>query len=112
MQIPLLILMGIAIWALSVAAARRFGAADGSAVADVTLGFITVWFLALATSFWVSVAKGQHTFRQLLPVYLLIFGLPASLAALGQSRLARKPAESSRDDLHAAAAPDDDEERT
>ena len=91
MQIPLLILIGIAIWAVSVALARRFGTAGGSAAADTTLGFITVWFLALATSLWVSVAEGRYPTRNLVAAYALIFGLPASVAALFKSRIAATP---------------------
>ena len=91
MQIPLLILIGLAIWAVSVALARRFGKAGGSAVADATLGFITVWFLALATSLWVSVAEGRYPTRNLVAAYALIFGLPAAVAALFKSRIAASP---------------------
>ena len=105
MQILVLILVGVALWAVSVGLARRFGVDGGSALADATLGFITVWFLALATSLWVNVAKGQHTLRELLPASALSFGLPALLAAVVQYRRMHPRAASSSDEARPGDGP-------
>jgi hypothetical protein len=82
MRTAMIILGGIAIWAVSLGLARRFGKPGGDAVADTTLAFITIWFLAAATNLWVGVAQAGYTVREELPIMLAIFGVPAGIAAL------------------------------
>jgi hypothetical protein len=87
MRTGIIILSGLALWAISVVLARRFGKPGGSAVDDATLAFITFWFLATATNLWVGVAKAGYTLREELPIAAAIFGLPAAVALLVKRRM-------------------------
>ena len=87
MRTAIIILCGLAIWAVSFFLARRFGKPGGSAVEDTTLAFITVWFLASATNTWIGVTQARYSFRQELPVFAMIFGLPAVVAAITRKRV-------------------------
>jgi hypothetical protein len=82
MRTATIILVGLAIWAISLGLARRFGRAGGTAVEDTTLAFITVWLLVAATNLWVGVAKAGYTMREELPIAAVIFGVPAGIALL------------------------------
>lgn len=82
MRTAIIIFSGVAIWAISFGLARRLGKPGGTAVDDATLAFITIWFLVAATNMWAGVAKAGYTFREELPVFVAIFGIPAAIAAL------------------------------
>ena len=84
MRTAIIILSGVAIWAISIALARRFGKAGGSAVADTTLAFVTFWLLATATNLWVGVAQAGYSLREELPIAVLIFGVPAAVAVIAR----------------------------
>lgn len=91
MRTAIIILSGVAIWAVSIGLARRFGKPGGTAVEDATLAFITIWFLAAATNMWAGVAKAGYTFREELPVFAAIFGIPAATAFLVRRRFFPAP---------------------
>jgi hypothetical protein len=84
MRTMIIILGGVAIWAMGIALARHFGKVGGPAVADATLAFITFWLLATATNLWVGVAQAGYTLRHELPIAALIFGVPAAVAAIAK----------------------------
>lgn len=84
MRTAIIILSGVAIWAISIAMVRQFGKAGGSAVADATLAFVTFWLLATATNLWVGVAQVGYSLRDELPIALLIFCVPAAVAAIAR----------------------------
>lgn len=76
------VLTGLGIWAVGVFLAHRLGKPGGTAVSDATLAFITFWFLAVATNMWVGVAQAGYTFRGELPVFAIVVGVPAAIAAI------------------------------
>ena len=82
MRTAIIILAGLGIWAVGIFLAHRMGKPGGSAIADTTLAFITFWFLAAATNMWVGVAQAGYTFREELPVFCIIFGVPSLVAAV------------------------------
>jgi hypothetical protein len=82
MRTAILIVSGILLWAISLGLARRFGKPGGTAIADTTLAFVTFWLLATATNLWSGVAHAGYTLREELPIAMLVFGVPAGLAAL------------------------------
>ena len=86
MRTALIILSGIGIWAVGIFLARRLGKPGGSAVSDATLAFITFWFLAAATNMWIGVAQAGYTFREELPVFVVIVAIPAAIAAIAKSK--------------------------
>jgi len=46
------------------------------------LVFIGLWFIAAAVNMYVGVARAGYSFMEELPIFLLIFGLPAITAAI------------------------------
>ncbi len=84
MRTAIIILCGIVLWAVSVMLAKRFGKPGGTAVADTTLAFITVWLLATLTSLWIGVAHGGYSLQEGIPVFIAIFAVPAAIAAIVQ----------------------------
>lgn len=88
MRTAIIILSGLAIWAVSFLLARRFGKPGGSALEDTTLAFITIWFLASATNMWIGITQASYSFREELPVFAVIFGLPAAVATIARRRVA------------------------
>jgi hypothetical protein len=51
------------------------------------IGFIAVWFMIAAANMWVGVTKAGYSFSEELPIFLLIFGVPAAAAILAKWKL-------------------------
>ena len=46
------------------------------------LVFIGLWFIAAAVNMYIGVARAGYSFMEELPIFLLIFGAPAVVAAV------------------------------
>ena len=42
--------------------------------------FIPLWFIAAALNMWMGVAKAGYSFMEELPIFLVIFAVPAAVA--------------------------------
>jgi hypothetical protein len=42
--------------------------------------FVVLWFLAAASNMWVGVSQAGYSFREELPIFLLILAAPAAVA--------------------------------
>jgi hypothetical protein len=51
------------------------------------VGFVVLWFAVAAFNMWVGVAKAGYSVGEELPIFLLLFGVPAVLAALVRWKL-------------------------
>jgi hypothetical protein len=47
-----------------------------------TILFVILWFPPAAANMWVGVYRAGYSFREELPIFSLIFLLPATVAAL------------------------------
>jgi hypothetical protein len=45
-----------------------------------TVAFVAIWFLAAASNMWIGVSQAGYSFQDELPIFLLIFLLPAAVA--------------------------------
>ena len=45
-----------------------------------TAVFIAIWFVAAALNMWIGVSRAGYSFQEELPIFLLIFLLPAVVA--------------------------------
>ncbi|MBI3507504.1 MAG: hypothetical protein HY059_21925 [Proteobacteria bacterium] len=86
MRTLIIVLAGFALWGLCLGAARLFAGAGQPATAAATGVFVGLWFLAAAANMWVGVTQAGYGFREELPIFLLIFGLPAAVAVVVKFR--------------------------
>ncbi|EON92478.1 hypothetical protein MARLIPOL_06994 [Marinobacter lipolyticus SM19] len=78
----LVILGGFVLLALAVAVARTAGRTFSAALPF----YLLVWFVFAALNMGVGVYHAGYSFMDELPIFILVFGLPAATAAI----LARK----------------------
>lgn len=45
-----------------------------------TVAFVVIWFVAAAANTWIGVSQAGYSFREELPIFLVIFSLPAAVA--------------------------------
>ncbi len=78
-----IIIGGVALWAVCLGAAKLIAGQDPSAMMTrVTLIFLLLWLLLSGLNLYVGVTRAGYTLREELPIFLLIFALPAVLALL------------------------------
>jgi len=82
MRTFLLIVGGLATLGGSLLVARWFGAGSRPPFADVGKFFIPIWFCLSALNLWIGVKQAGYSVREELPIFLLIYTIPASIAAL------------------------------
>jgi hypothetical protein len=73
---------GFGLLALCLLLARVAGGAAASAYVAGARWFIPLWFVAAAINLWIGVSRAGYTFAQEAPVFALVFGLPACVAAV------------------------------
>jgi hypothetical protein len=61
---------------------RLFSAHYPQAMYTATVAFILAWLAIAAANLWVGVAKAGYSFSEELPIFLLIFCVPAAVAVL------------------------------
>jgi hypothetical protein len=76
------LLAGFALLAVCLGLARVAGASLADPMRTATLVFLTLWFVVAGINLWVGVSKAGYTVAEELPIFLLIFGLPALVALL------------------------------
>jgi hypothetical protein len=69
-------------------AGHAFGAGPGTARA--ALYFLPVWLMAAALNMYLGVRTAGYGFREEIPIFLLVFAVPALVAALCWWRLAHR----------------------
>ncbi|GLK82295.1 hypothetical protein [Ancylobacter defluvii] len=62
---------------------------DVAGVAAAAKVFVPVWLVVALVNMWIGVTKAGYTMVQELPILLVVFALPAVIAALFAWRLAR-----------------------
>lgn len=81
MRTALIILGGFALLGIMLLAGRWLGGDSGKAMVVAAQIFIPVWLAAAGLNMWVGVAKAGYSVSEELPIFLLIFALPAAAAA-------------------------------
>jgi hypothetical protein len=87
MRTLIIIIGGFALLGVCIGAVRRFGGGAAAPLASAVTIFIVVWFVVAAVNLWLGVARAGYTFREELPIFLLIFLLPAVAALIVRWRL-------------------------
>jgi hypothetical protein len=79
MRTVIIIAAGLIIGALFLFAGRLLGRGPETIALGAKL-FIPLWFIAAAANLWIGVAKAGYSFMEELPIFLVIFGVPAAAA--------------------------------
>jgi hypothetical protein len=82
MRTALIIFAGFLVWGVCVGAAKM-SANPSRAVGTATIAFVVVWFGVAAVNMYFGVARAGYAFREELPIFLVIFLVPAIVAVVG-----------------------------
>jgi hypothetical protein len=82
MRTLIIIAGGFALSAICLGVARWVGGAGPPAVTTATVVFVILWFVAAAVNMWIGVYRAGYSFREELPIFLLIYLLPVAVAVL------------------------------
>jgi hypothetical protein len=80
MRTLIIIVGGIVVLGLFVFAGSRFGGGVQS-MATAAKIFIPFWLIAALTNMWVGVSRAGYSIGDEFPIFLLIFLIPAAVAA-------------------------------
>jgi hypothetical protein len=87
MRTMIIILGGLALLAACVLAARRLGGGAAAPIGSAVAIFIATWFVVAAINMWFGVTRAGYSFKEELPIFLLIFLLPAAAAVFVRWKL-------------------------
>jgi hypothetical protein len=73
---------GLATLGGSLLVVRWFDTGWRTPLADVGKVFIPIWFCLSALNLWIGFKQAGYSIEEELPIFLLIFTIPASIAAL------------------------------
>jgi hypothetical protein len=82
MRTALIILAGLLSWGVFVTAAK-VAPHPSRAIGTATIAFVVGWFLVAAVNMYFGVARAGYAFRDELPIFLVIFLVPAIVAVVG-----------------------------
>lgn len=80
MRTALFLIAGALLLAGSLLLGRLFSANYPGATFLATTAYVAVWLAIAGVNMWVGVAKAGYSVTEELPIFLLIFGLPAAAA--------------------------------
>ena len=84
MRTMIIIVAGFVLWGLCLGVAKLTADLNASSATIATLAFIVIWFVLAAVNMWLGISTAGFTFMQELPIFLLIFLLPAAVAGLAK----------------------------
>ena len=80
MRTMIIILGGFVLWAACFGIAKLLANTSTLSTTIATAAFVAIWFVAAASNMWVGVSQAGYSFREELPIFLLIFLLPSVVA--------------------------------
>jgi hypothetical protein len=82
MRTGLFLICGFLFLAGSLILGKLFSANYPAGTTVATVLFIVLWFAIAAANMWVGVAKAGYSVAEELPIFALIFGVPAAVAII------------------------------
>jgi hypothetical protein len=73
--------IGFALLALSVLIGQLAGGSS-AAIATAALAFVAIWFIGAGINLWIGVSKAGYSVQEEAPIFLLVFAVPAVVAAI------------------------------
>ena len=80
MRSAIIIVGGLVLLGLFALVASRF-MGGVSSVVSAAKAFIVVWLLIALGNMWIGVSRGGYSVAEELPIFLVIFAIPAAVAA-------------------------------
>jgi hypothetical protein len=80
MRTLIFILGGCALLAVCLGAAKLLFDHAPESTRIATIAFLVVWLVIAAVNMWIGVTRAGYSVTEELPIFLLIFGLPAAVA--------------------------------
>jgi hypothetical protein len=82
MRTALFLVVGVLLLASCFLLGRLFSAHYPNAMYAATISFVATWLVISGANLWVGVAKAGYTVAEELPIFFLIFGVPAIVATV------------------------------
>jgi hypothetical protein len=80
MRTAIIIAGGFVLWAVCLGVAKLVDSPAKFSMTAATIAFAAIWFVAAAANMWLGVSRAGYSFQEELPIFLLIFLLPAAVA--------------------------------
>ncbi len=80
MRAAIIIFGGFVLWAACLGIAKLLASSSASSMTYATAAFVAIWFVAAAANMWIGVSQAGYSLQEELPIFLLIFLLPAAVA--------------------------------
>ena len=80
MRTALFLLAGFLLLAAALLLGRLLSSNYPGATLVATLAYLALWLIIAAVNMWMGVAKAGYSAAEELPIFLLIFALPAAVA--------------------------------
>ena len=77
-----ILLAGFVLLGLCLLGGRWVGGASNTAVSTAIKSFLVLWLIATLGNLWFGVSRAGYSLKDEAPVALLVFGVPAIVAAL------------------------------
>jgi len=81
MRTAVIILGGLVLLGLFALAGWRFGGGSRG-LATASIGFVAIWLVIAVANMWVGVTRAGYSVAEELPIFALIFLVPAAAAAI------------------------------
>ena len=82
MRTGLFLIAGFLLLAASLLLGRLFSATYPSASVAAIIAYVALWFVIAVANMWTGVAKAGYSFNEELPIFALIFVLPAAVGII------------------------------
>ena len=82
MRSLLFLVVGFLLLAVCLLLGRLFSAHYPNALYAATIAFVSTWLVISIANLWVGVSKAGYAVSDELPIFLLIFGVPAVVAVV------------------------------
>ena len=80
MRTGLFLLSGFLLLVASIILGRLFSANYPGGTTLATVLFVVIWFAVALANMWIGVARAGYSVAEELPIFALIFGVPAAIA--------------------------------
>jgi hypothetical protein len=84
MRTAIILLGGLVLWAACLGVARLVSGASPPSMTTATMAFVGIWFVVAASNMWIGVSQAGYSFGEELPIFLLVFLLPATVAVVAR----------------------------